>query len=442
MQLMNRKRFLAASGVALAAATAPSAFARTLKTTRRASVPTVTYGTDAGLGPYLSPWFKAFNSEYSNAHGSLALFGSYYPDVEARLAAGGKGIDVVFSDPGYAETWYKNGWIRPLDGLPGLAELNADVLPVDLRKDLYATDGKQISIPYYNALRLFAYNEQLLHKVSKTVPTSWDEVTTLLGQLKSAGVESPYCAFWNKDFNTIVYTFLAHCASDGMTDAFDSSPHNLPILDKSSVAHEVMNRWISWYKNGYVSGDIVSSSYTTISGLFAAGKSAFTDYSGQEIKPWQTTKSNASYGQTKIALMPGKTQGTLTDTSTYHITTASQNVPEAWELAKFLSWRDPKKASQYTVPIGYLLDDFGLTAPYKGLLGGRAVAKSLSFLDLSIYKQQSSKATNLLYPADRQPWFSGWMTTMASALQSAIIGQTSVDGAFAQGSSYAKAHLA
>ncbi len=433
--VISRRRFIGATGAGLAAVAVPSVVTKAAKA---ATLPTVTYGTDAGLGPNLAPWFRTFNSQYKNAHAALALFSSYYPDVQARLAAGGKGLDVVFTDPGFAETWYQNGWIQPLDGLPGLAELNKDVVPTSLKKDLLATDGKQISIPYYNSLQLFTYNDQLLRKVSHTVPTTWAQVTEMCGELKKAGVESPYCAFWNKDFNTIVYQFLTHCASDGMTTAFDSSPHNLPILGKSDVAREVMERWIMWYKNGYVSADIVSSSYTTIAGLFAAGQSAFSDYSTQEIKPWATMKGQASTGHTRVAIMPGRTHHTLTDTSTYHITASSQNKELAWELMKYLSWRNKDKG--YTVPIGYLLDDFGLTAPYQGLLNGAAVHKALSFLDVSIYKKQSQLSSNLLYPADRQPWFAGWMTTMASALQSAIIGQMTPKAAFAQGLAYAKAH--
>ena len=62
-----------------------------------------------------------------------------------------------------------------------------------------------------------------------------------------------------------------------------------------------------WYKKGYVSADIVSSSYTTIAGLFAAGQSAFSDYSTQEIKPWATMKGQASTGHTRVAIMPGRT---------------------------------------------------------------------------------------------------------------------------------------
>ncbi len=424
---ITRRHFLAGAGAGLAAAAmVPSGMSRAFAATPKLAVPTVTYGTDAGLGPYLSPWFKTFNKEYSNAHAALALLASYYPDIEARLAAGGKGIDACFTDPGYAETWYQNGWIRALDGFPGLAQVNADVLPQSLLPDMFATDGKQIGIPYYNGTQIFAYNEQLLHKVSPTVPTTWAEVTSLCAELKKAGVESPMLAFWDKDFNTIVYVFMAYCASQGMTSAFDKSAHNLPTLQNSPVAEEVLNLWVSWYKKGYVTADVLSATSTINAGIFAAGKSAFSVTTTQWIKPWQTTAGNASHGVTKVALIPGTTHKTQTDVDGYHITSWSPNASEAWELIKYLAWRNPQAGNHYTVPTGYLLADFGLTAPYKGLLESPAVPAAMSYLDYSVYKTQLAQAVNLFYPADRQPWFAGWMTTMASSLQSAIIGQSSI----------------
>ena len=407
----------------------------------RVAAATVTYATDASLGPLLTPVINQFNSEYRPLRAQLSLIPTDYETViQTKLEAGAGGIDVVFSNAGYAEFWYESGWTRALDGFPGLASLNADIDPPSLKQDLFSSkDGKQIALPYYSNTLLFTYNKSLLAKHGVTVPTTWSEFTAACEKLQKAGLDHPFAPFWDSDFGNTVFQFFAHCASQGMTKAFAANKE--PIYDTSPIALEVLAQWQEWFKKGIVASDVLTSDYTSVAGQFNAGQAAFAVASGQFVKPWATTKGTPVYRNTAIALMPGTTHGTFTEMATYMMAKATSNPDNAWELMRFLSWRDPKDGNAYVTPTDYLLKAFGLFAPYKGLLSEPETVKLMDFLDFGVYKKQAGLAQNLLYPADHAAWFAGWQTVMASELQAAILGHTTPAKALKTAANYARQRI-
>jgi multiple sugar transport system substrate-binding protein len=439
---VSRRTFLVRSGFIGAAAIAAPTLAGCGSSSAQAggSKASVTYATDSSLGPLLTPVIQQFSSEYAPLSAQLSLIPTNYETViQTKFESGAGGIDVVFSNAGYADYWYESGWIQALDGLPGLAQMNADIYPQSLKQDLFSsTDGKQIAIPYYSNTQLFTYNKSLLNRHGIAVPTTWDEFTTACQKLKKGGIAHPFAPFWDSDFGTIVFSFFAHCASQGMTQAFTTNKE--PTFDTSAVSLEVLEQWQNWFKDGLVASDILSSDYASVAGLFNAGDAAFAVASGQFIKPWATTPGTPVYKNTAIAMMPGTSRGTFTEMATYMMAKSASDRQSAWELMRFLSWRDTKDRNAYVTPTKYLLKAFGLFAPYKGLLSEPATAELMSFLDYGIYKEQAALAQNMLYPADHAPWFAGWQTAMASQLQAAIVGHSTAAQALKSGADYVRSH--
>ena len=195
----------------------------------QATTTTVTYCTDSSLGPLIQPFVTKFNKQFAPVSAQLSLIPTNYETVlETKFAAGAPGIDMVLADPGYANYWYESGWTQALDGLPGLAQINADMSIPSLKPDLISSDGKQMAIPYYNGTVLFAYNKALLSKYDIAPPTTWAEFTAACTKMKKAGLDYPFAAFWDADFGIVFYNFLAHCASEGMTTGFNRPPSSRP----------------------------------------------------------------------------------------------------------------------------------------------------------------------------------------------------------------------
>ncbi len=407
----------------------------------QATTTTVTYCTDSSLGPLIQPFVTTFNKQFAPLSAQLSLIPTDYETVlETKFAAGAPGIDMVLADPGYANYWYESGWTQALDGLPGLAQINADMSIPSLKPDLISSDGKQMAIPYYNGTVLFAYNKALLSKYDVAPPTTWAEFTAACTKMKKAGLDYPFAAFWDADFGIVFYNFLAHCASEGMTTGFNASTLE-PTFDTNPIAISVLEQWQEWFSKGFVAPDILASTYTSVSNLFSAGKAAFSLADNQFVKPWQVTKGTPAYGNTKIALMPGTTHGTMTFMAVYAMTKSTPHREATWEFMKFMAWRDSKQQSQYVVPYGYLVEDFGLTAPYKGLLAEPNVRAAFSFFDYDVFVKQSSLAQAMLFPVDRASWYTGFQTYIGTQLQAAVVGQTTPAKALKAAANYARKQI-
>jgi len=365
---------------------------------------------------------------------------NYHNVMQTKFAAGGQGIDMMFANSGYAEHWYKSGWTRAINGLPGLGALNADIDPQGLKADNFSiSDHKQIAIPYYTGIPLFVYNKDIVSKNNIAIPTTWDEFTAACTKLQQAGITHPFAAFWDADSANVGRSFFTHCASEGLKSLFTDKLE--PTYDTSPIALEVLERWVGWFKQGIVSPSVLTSDYTGVAGLFNSGQAAFSQVQGQFVKPWATTKGTPVYGNTAIAMLPGKTHATFTEMAQYLMAAKTPDPQATWELMKYLAWRDVKSKNRYVVPIGYLEHNFGLTAPYKGALESPLTRKELSYVDYDILRKQTELAENLMFPADHAPWFTGWyQTALGTALQSAIIGKTPPATALKVSADYVRAH--
>ncbi len=286
-----------------------------------------------------------------------------------------KNIDICFSDPGYQELWYDNGWIQALDGLPGLDKVNADINNPLILADLKSSkDGKQIALPYYTSGFLLHYIEPSLAKARIPVPTNWDEFEVACAKLKRDGLyDTPYAAFWDTDFNEAAYTLISSACGNGLKQLFDQKTA-APTFDTDPIMIDMLARFRRWYKAGYVPTESLGSDYTSVNNVYAGGKAAFTVQDAEAVLAWNTPSSSKVAGKTKMAIMPGRTHNSMVWVSKWHMTSTTPNRDDAWELMRFLAWKD--KYGQYYVPINVLVGQFGVQAPWKGLKNDAAYKKA------------------------------------------------------------------
>ena len=71
--------------------------------------------------------------------------------------------------------WVEAGWVQPIDGLPGLAELNKDIFPFNLEALKYK--GKQYGTPYYGDIYVYMYDQAALKKADiDKAPVTLDDL--------------------------------------------------------------------------------------------------------------------------------------------------------------------------------------------------------------------------------------------------------------------------
>src|SRR5919197_4585359 len=83
--------------------------------------------------------------------------------------------------------WVEAGWVQPIDGLPGLAELDRDIFPFNLEALKYR--GKQYGTPYYGDIYVYMYDRKTAEKIGVgKAPVTLDQLKQAALAVKKAGL--------------------------------------------------------------------------------------------------------------------------------------------------------------------------------------------------------------------------------------------------------------
>ena len=83
-------------------------------------------------------------------------------------------------------SWVEAGWVQPIDGMPGVKELNDDMFPF-IREAMFYK-GKQYGTPYYGDIYVYMYDKKALQQagISKA-PATLDGLKDAALEIKKAG---------------------------------------------------------------------------------------------------------------------------------------------------------------------------------------------------------------------------------------------------------------
>jgi ABC-type glycerol-3-phosphate transport system substrate-binding protein len=378
---------------------------------------------DAGLGPLLRPYVDDFNKRYGPLSlGTAYVTSDYAGTTNAQLAGGGVDYDVLFTDAGYAQRWFDNGWIQKLDDFSGATDLAGSWEP-GVREENTASDGSLMTLPYYRRIEVFMYNEGHLGKIAAAPPASWDELVEQCRELKAKKVSArPYSPFWTADFDMFWVELVTECFSDGSGPLFDDKFQ--PVFADDPVVAATLERWRTMYREQLVPQDIFTTSYGDLANIYAGGKSTFTIRYGPQVKAFRDPKSSKVADVSRNALIPGKTRETFAGGAQWCMTAASRNKPQAWTLLNYLAAKD--KNGAYYVPIHLIALDLGLITPYAAVNGDPQVrAAWQKWADTGLLAEQLTKSRSLGKVVN-QPWYGEFQTTATSALQDVVRGKKEV----------------
>lgn len=438
LQRFDRRRFLGMTGGALLASSglaslgADRAFASTSQATT-----VVRMHHDAAVGPLFKPYVDYFNKRYA----PLQVQTSYVPQdyftvTETQLAGGSVDYDVLFSDEGYLERWYRNGWIRPIDTFPGVSSLLSNMEP-GVEHALRAHDGTLVALPYFRGAEIFVYNASHLSKIGAKPPSTWTDFVTMCTQLKKKGIsQTPYSPFWIKYAFLIWHELATEAAADGAGAFFGSGFK--PSFASDRVVINTLNRWKMLYASGLVPQDIFTTAYGDIVNIFAGGHSSFTLRYQPQVKGFRDPKQSTVAHSVRNALMPGKTHTTHSFGAYWFMAKSTPQPDAAWALMTYLAGKD--KFGQYYVPQHLIDIDLGLASGYKSVDNDPSVSRSWgSWADVALLNKQLSMAVSL-GPVVNQPWYSQFATLVSGVLQDAVRGSTSISSALKQAADFVNSH--
>ena len=141
MMTLSRRRFLASTATGLGLSTLraprPAAAAQTVRFSGWAFEPQV---VEANAKRFMEQ-YPDIKVEYTPLDLQL------YNEKMVALFNAGTQPDCYYVRDINLGAWVEAGWMQPIDGLPGLAELDKDIFPFNLEALKYK--GKQYGTPYY-----------------------------------------------------------------------------------------------------------------------------------------------------------------------------------------------------------------------------------------------------------------------------------------------------
>jgi multiple sugar transport system substrate-binding protein len=276
--------------------------------------------------------------------------GDYHAIVETKLT-GGQHMDMFYSEEDRIARWHTAGWIRDLDGLPGVDDIKAGMFPVSVAS-LSLPDGKFAGMPYYAGYNAFIYNEEHLTKAGIAVPDSWDALLEACRKLKADGIsDAPYHSAWGQKWPELSWSIFSAWYSEG-AKVFDDNGDFVdePALRKILDVHKAL------YQEKLVAEDIMTLPGEGVPS-YCSGRHTFMVLHDYDQKVTNDPSVSKIAGKVKNALMPGATHSTMAWTAAYLMGAEPIDVDRTWNLLQFFGGKS--KDGEYHVIKRWALE-FGL----------------------------------------------------------------------------------
>ena len=355
---------------------------------------------------------------------------SYREKLVAMFQAGTP-LDALYVRDDYFSGWVEAGFLQPIDGLPGLAELDKDLF--DFTLDAMTHKGKRYGVPYYGDCMLFIYNKKILADAGfGAPPKTLDELRKQCETIKKNKlVEYPLLTAFGTTAGFFMDWWGFVYGSSGTLFDKDWAP---TFPDKDKTALNILEWMIAaihdWKIMDVKVVEMVLEDVGTKE-TFAQGQGAFVSQFKYNTE-WLNNPKFAPKvaGQAKPAAYPSLSagqKGTVGWTRQYCIPTQTKKKDDAWKLLYYLGGKD-EKGQYYTAKFWYL--QRGLGFAYKPLWQDKEIQDATNkwgdakvFADLG----QAAKARENI----KAPWYSQWDSFNQARLQEALLKKTKARDALA-----------
>lgn len=330
------------------------------------------------------------------------LIPANYDAVMETKFIGGQQVDMNYIFPERIQRWRQAGWIRDLEGLPGVDELKKAMFPIEVEK-FSGLDGKLGALPYFTAWFIMAYNEVHIERLGRgwKPPATWEEFLEVCRKLQKDGIaKHPYVPMWRPSpsfFNDQMFTDMY---SEG-EPIFDKD--FTPTFKDGGVAfRKVFELYRTLWNEQLVPPDAF-----TLDGrvTFATGEHTFFSFVVYGLPEVNDPTKSKIAGKVRLMPYPGKTGEVLTVGGGYAMGAKPQDTDAAWELLKFFGSK--AKDGTYVVAKRWALLA-GLPSAYPDVMNDPEVVANYATTwgDIDAAKRQQLKVR--ARPVDKTLWFAEW----------------------------------
>lgn len=351
---------------------------------------------------------------------------SSFNDHPARLMtlfAGGEDIDVSQSSPFSFPNFIEQGLVEPLDGLPGVEEYVADFTPFTRQVAVY--DGKVMGLPYFSAIWVWNYYEDMLEQAGLEPFTEYDELIDQLRKAKRDGLsEHPILWVAGVGLEQLPGTWYALTWNRGGT-FFEAD--GTPALGPGSIARETLRWWASTFEEGLADPESLRVQFTQSAQSFSSGQHLYrgpNHHYGLNIvnDPAQSPIA----GRAKVHGFPGDGR-TIGVTHVYFLSSAHRDKEWAWKLLQYLGGKT--QDGEYSQAIN-LARDAMLGSGYQSVMESDAIRDGWApWGDVPAILEMWNKATYLgeVVSSLYEPWHFPWTDRLNIEVQNCLTGQIDAD---------------
>jgi multiple sugar transport system substrate-binding protein len=318
-------------------------------------------------------------------------------------------------------SWVEAGWVQPIDGMPGVKELNDDMFPF-IREAMFYK-GRQYGTPYYGDIYVYMYNKKALQQagISKA-PATLDGLKDAALEIKKAGaVQYPILKGFKTNVDGLSEFWSMVFASGGrlFNEALDPI---YPNEDKTALGVlewlvEAMHGWKILDPRG------LELDETQARDVYLSGQGIFTSNVGNVIPRANNPQISKRAGDIQMMRFPALQdlgKGPMGWSRLYGISSETKVKDAAWRLIYYLGGKDGK-GEYFSAKDWYL--KYGIGYPFKSLDQDPDIqaAQRKTGYDLEVLRQQfaNSRARENI----NATWYSEWDRFTQQQIQSALLRQ-------------------
>jgi multiple sugar transport system substrate-binding protein len=345
----------------------------------------------------------------------------YNEKMVALFNAGSQGDAFYVRDTNLG-AWVEAGWVQPIDGMPGLKELNDDMFPF-IREAMFYK-GKQYGTPYYGDIYVYMYDKKALQQagIAKAPATLGELKETALEIKKAGAVQYPILKGFKtnvdglSEFWSMVFASGGHLFNEALDPVY-------PNEDKTALGVlewmvEAMHGWKILDPRG------LELDETQARDVYLSGQGIFTSNVGNVFPRVNNPQLSKRAGDVQMMRFPGLQdvgKGPMGWSRLYGISPDTKVKDAAYRLIRYLGGKDAK-GEYFSAKDWYL--KYGIGYPFKSLDQDPDIqaAQKKTGYDLEVLRQQfgNSHARENITAT----WYSEWDRFTQQQIQSALLRQT------------------
>jgi multiple sugar transport system substrate-binding protein len=317
--------------------------------------------------------------------------------------------------------WVEAGWLQPIDGLPGLDELNKDIFPFNLEALKYK--GKQYGTPYYGDIYMYMYDRKLLSQADvRDAPVTLDQLANAALAVKKSGITKyPILKGFKTNADGLSEFWSMVLASGGslFNPAFDPV---YPNEDKTALGV------LEWLVDAMHGKEIIDPKGlelddTQARDIFLSGQGVFTSNVGNVMPRANNPQFSKRAGDIKLTRFPGLTdvnKGPMGWTRLYCMSAKTKARDAAWRVMYYMGGKD-KTGAYFTAKDWYL--KYGVGYAFQSMDNDPDIkaAQLKAGFDLSVLAQQVATARSR--ENIKATWYNEWDRFTQQQIQNALLRQ-------------------